>query len=113
LGSFTVYEDEDGKDVLDASSVQASLVAAYPISPVVNIYGRLGLAKLTVDESIQYFDYEEYNESNSQSKNKTFYGIGASYAINSQFSLRAEYDRYSKWDGLTVSALTIGAVYSF
>lgn len=115
LGKFTFFDDEDEKDEVSLSAVEASAVAAYPISPVINVYGRLGVSRLTLDEDYQDFEYSYNNGSTSETKNMTFFGAGASYSLNDNVSLRAEYVRYSKWDSLelTTSRFTVGAVYSF
>jgi len=106
-------DDEYGESQFDMSALQASVVAAFPIGSAVNIFGRLGLAQLSYDSSYEDYEDSDYDESDSDSANKAVYGVGASYTLNENVSLRAEYNKYAEWDGLTTSAFTLGAVYSF
>jgi len=112
LGEDT-FSDEYEKSVSEGSAVQVSVVAKYPISPIVNVFGRLGVADLSDKTTYQYYDYPEYDESDSSSKTKAYYGVGASYAVDEKLSFRGEYSRYAEWEDVTTSALTIGAVYKF
>jgi len=113
FGKVTLFQDQYEKDRLDSSALQVSVLAKFPVSDAIDIYGRAGVARLTYDWKYQDFEYPEYNDIDSESKSRAFFGIGASYALNDNISLRAEYNRYAKWDEATASALTIGAVYSF
>lgn len=107
--SADMYE----KSKVEKSAVQASLLANYAVSPVVEVFGRLGVANLKSEGISDIRDYSENNTPTSLSNTKAFYGAGASYAANEKLSFRGEYNRYSEWEGVTVSILTIGAVYKF
>ena len=103
----------ESKAQLDGSAIQASVVAKYPISPVVNVFGRIGISRLDYETKFEYFDYPEDNESGSEKKNKAFYGLGAAYSVSGKVILRAEYNRHADWDDVTISTLTVGAAYKF
>ena len=101
----------DSKSQADGSTIQASVLAKYPVSPAVNIFGRAGISRLDYETSYQYPDFPD--ERGSETKNKAFYGLGATYAVNEKISLRAEYNRHAEWDDVIISTMTIGAVYKF
>lgn len=112
----TLKEDGDDYDFswstkLDTTAIQASVVGKLPVSDVFDIYGRLGFAKLDMD--YKYSEDNGYRESSSESENKAFFGVGASYSITPEFAIRAEYNQYAKIDDLKLSALTVGATYRF
>jgi Outer membrane protein beta-barrel domain len=113
IGSFTLFKDEDGEDKIDGEAAEASVLAKHPISDVVNVYGRLGVARLTYDIISKDFNFPKNNETETKAKNKMFAGVGADYKVNEQVSLRIEYNRSAEFDELTSSALTFGATYSF
>jgi OOP family OmpA-OmpF porin len=97
-----------------AAAYQASVVASLPISDVLKIYGRLGLAEV----DLEYDDSSvgggiAWEKSSTQSGTKGLFGLGASYDVSSQIALRAEYSQYSKFDDIKLSALTVGAAYTF
>lgn len=113
---FDGVDDYDYVDKIGITALQASVVGKLPISDVFNVYGRLGLASLDAEyESKEY--YADGNNpapySDSESKTRALFGIGASFDVTSQLAVRAEYNQYAKWDDLKLSALTVGAVYKF
>jgi OmpA-OmpF porin, OOP family len=101
-GSVTFFDDVK----LEGTAIQASAIGKLPVSDVVDVYGRLGLARVTYEAS-------GGGESGSDTKTKALFGVGASYALSDKFSLRAEYGRHAEWDDLYASTLTVGAVYNF
>lgn len=104
------FGDFDWTDTLSASAFQASVVGKLPVSNSVDLFGRVGFANLEVD-----YDTNEggFKTSESNSKTRGLFGIGASYNLTPELALRAEYNQYAKWDGLKLSALTVGATYRF
>jgi OmpA-OmpF porin, OOP family len=103
-------------DTYQTTALQASVVGKLPISDVVNLYGRLGLATIDSDYESKAFYDDGFNPtpySDTKSKTKALFGLGASFDISPQLALRAEYNQYAKWDDLKLSALTLGAAYSF
>jgi OOP family OmpA-OmpF porin len=113
---FNGVDDYNFVDTIGITALQASVVGKLPVSDVFNLYGRLGLASLDAEyESREY--YADGNNpspfSDSTSKTKAVFGLGASFDVTSQLALRAEYSQYAKWDDLKLSSLTVGAVYKF
>ena len=113
---FDGVDDYDYVDKIGVTALQASVVGKLPISEVFNVYGRVGLASLDAEyESREYYadgiNPKPYSE--SESKTRALFGIGASFDVTSQLAVRAEYNQYAKWDDLKLSALTVGAVYKF
>ena len=103
-------------DKYTTTALQASVVGNLPISDEFNLYGRVGLASIDMDYK-STLGYEDGNnpdpETDSVSKTRALFGVGASFDLTSQLALRAEYNQYAKWDDLKLSALTVGAVYKF
>lgn len=102
IGNYS-FDDFGDDETLDVTALEISGVAKYPVTTEINIYGRLGFGKLTTE--IPYFD--------TKSTYKAFYGVGASYKLSDNVSLRAEYNRYEEWYHAVASTLSFGAVYSF
>lgn len=103
-------------DKYTTTALQASVVGKLPISDEFNVYGRVGLASIDMDYK-STLSYEDGNnpdpETDSVSKTRALFGIGASFDITSQLAVRAEYNQYAKWGDLKLSAVTLGAVYKF
>ncbi len=103
-------------DKYTTTALQASVVGKLPISDVFNVYGRVGLANIDMSykSTLRYADGNNpAPETDSESKTRALFGVGAGFDITSQLALRAEYSQYAKWDDLKLSTLTIGAVYKF
>ncbi|MEN9659933.1 MAG: hypothetical protein RL571_3398 [Pseudomonadota bacterium] len=98
-------------DIGDASiktkAVQASVLASYPFNDAFSVFGRLGIASITLTTE------EGDTEPQKGTQIKALFGIGAQYALNKNFSLRAEYNQYAKIEVLKLSTFTVGANYSF
>ncbi|MDW5415521.1 porin [Iodobacter sp. CM08] len=95
-----------------ANAVQASVLASYPFNDAFSVFGRLGVASIKVTAEINA-DVLAYSKSNEKTETKALFGIGAQYAFNKNFSLRAEYNQYAKIENLKLSTFTVGANYSF
>lgn len=118
------YEDLGGGDYYEEnfknefSALQVSLVAGFPVSEAVNLYGRLGYADIDLDYSfsdVEVIDGSEstFSGSGTLSKSKVLFGIGASYSVSDAFSLRAEYGQYGKFEDIKISSFTLGLTYGF
>lgn len=92
------------------TALQASVVGKLPVSDVVSVYGRLGVGKIDIDTKT-IIDGE--SESDSETRNRALFGIGASFDITPEFAVRAEYNQFAKIDDTKLSALTVGATYHF
>jgi len=95
---------------LSATSVAASVIAAYPFNESFSAYGRLGFSsiktKAEVKTEVKALRVAVTSES---TETRALVGIGAQYNLNKNVSLRTEYTQYAQ----DLSALTIGANYSF
>ena len=107
----TTYSESNN---VDYTVFQASVIGKLPVSDVVNVYGRLGVGKISFDwtDTVRGGSYYD-QESDSESKTKALVGIGASYNITPKIALRAEYNQFAKWDDIKLSSLTVGATYAF
>lgn len=118
----TSIGDDDYSAKSDMTAFQVSVLGKLPISDVVDVYGRLGVGRLKRKTTYTVRHYSHtfpqtysytYSQTESDSDNKAFFGIGANYKITESFALRAEYSKYDRWDDAVLSALAIGATYSF
>lgn len=102
------------RDEASASAIQASIVGKLPISDEFSVFGRLGVGKVDIDyDSVETSGNTSWSDSDSVSKSKALFGVGASYNITPEVALRAEYNQYAKWGDTKLSAVTIGATYHF
>ncbi|HEY6527422.1 MAG TPA: outer membrane beta-barrel protein [Cellvibrionaceae bacterium] len=97
----------------DLTSLQLSALGKVPVNDAMYLYGRLGLARLTADYSLDVYNSSQYDESGSETKTKALIGLGMGYNITPAASLRVEYIRHAEWDDVTFSSLSVGATYSF
>ncbi|MBY0446162.1 MAG: porin [Burkholderiales bacterium] len=95
-----------------ANAVQASVLASYPFNDAFSVFGRLGVASIKLTAEVNA-DVVAYSESREETETKALFGIGAQYAFNKNFSLRAEYNQYAKIEDVKLSTFTVGANYSF
>ena len=86
-----------GVDV-DASALTASVVGSVPVSTDLSLFGRLGYGSVTAAANGVKADI-----------NSAAYGVGASYKLNTNMALRAEYTRYAS----DVSKVGVGLQYKF
>ncbi len=96
----------------DVSALQVSAIFSLPLSQEFSLFGRLGIAELSVDWEDSDFVYPGY-ESGYESQNKMVYGFGANFDLSRDFSLRAEYNEYDYFRDLKIKTFTVGAVFSF
>lgn len=118
------YEDLGGGDYYEEnfknefSALQVSLVAGFPVSEAVDLYGRLGYADIDLDYSfsdVEVIDGSEstFTGSGTMSRSEVLFGVGASYSLSDTFTLRAEYGQYGKFEEIEISSLTLGLTYGF
>lgn len=110
-----IHDNDDFSSYrLSATALEASAIAKYPLNQKVDIYGRLGFGKVEFESKDVYHDGNvTVVDKSSDSKYRALFGVGASYALNDNVSLRAEYSQFAEWDDVTLSALTVGATYHF
>ena len=80
LGAYDLGEySSDGVDV-DADAITLSANAGIPLGPFIELYGKLGVAEVTVDVNGDDFDGSE-----------TFYGVGIAFDILDTIDIYVEY----------------------
>jgi opacity protein-like surface antigen len=106
--------DEYYASSTDLTSLQLSALGKLPVNDAMFVFGRLGVARLSLDES-ETFKSPQGNtyESSSESKTKALIGLGAGYNVSQALAVRAEYLRHAKVGEVTFSSLSLGATYSF
>jgi opacity protein-like surface antigen len=93
VGTYSV----NGVD-LSTQALTGSVVASLPVSNDISLFGRLGYGKVTVAV-----------DGAKGSVNSAAYGLGASYKLNNNMSLRAEYTRYAE----ELSKFGVGVQFKF
>lgn len=114
------YKDDFSSATLDVTSVQLSALGKMPVGDDFYLFGRLGFAQLEREFSYwgEFFsedggDSSAYSTSESKTSTKALFGLGMGYSVINNVDLRAEYLQHAKWDGATVSSLSLGVTYSF
>lgn len=106
--------DEYYASASDLTSLQLSALGKLPVNDAMFVFGRLGVARLSLDESETFKSPQgDTYESSSESKTKALVGLGAGYNVSQALTLRAEYLRHAKVGEVTFSSLSLGATYSF
>jgi OOP family OmpA-OmpF porin len=111
FGSFIVGNSVSSTSV-SASSLQIAVAGTFPVSEDFDLIGRVGRAQNMAigDTTIPGRSSDRIAHSD------LFFGFGAQYYVTRQFSVRAEYDNYGKFENtaspLKASSVSIGVVYS-
>ncbi len=114
MSESETWSDYEYRLKTEITVFQASLVANYPLNNAVSVFGRLGVGKIEVDSSYYENDWGSvYQDSESESKTKALFGVGARYALTEHVGIRAEYSRFAKIDELTFSSLSLAVDYHF
>jgi OOP family OmpA-OmpF porin len=113
---YSMFRDSDAvvagfPATLSASSFQVAAVGSLPLSPQLELIGKLGLAS----------NYEDYSDASgvtgSWSQSDLLFGFGAQLHVNSQVALRALYEDYGKFDNffppMKATSFSLGMVYNF
>lgn len=106
------------------SGINFSLVGTLPIASDISLFGKVGMfvgeAKATLNGSASAgaASVTVNNAGGTKSQSATSYGIGASYNITQQISLRAEYEEFdlkgiSATGDPKASLLSVGVGYKF
>lgn len=100
-----------------ANAFQASLLGKLPLSDVVSVYGRVGLASIDYEAGFKYEErYDGYldrgSDSFTKTKTKALFGLGLSYQISQAFGLRLDYSRYDDYEDIEVSSTTLGLTFA-
>ncbi|MBU0689566.1 MAG: porin family protein [Gammaproteobacteria bacterium] len=93
------------------SSFYAAAVGTFPITDQFSIFGKLGITSNKLDVS------SNYGYSASASNSGMMYGVGASYSLSEQTSLRAQYISFGDYESATsplkASIASFGMAYTF
>lgn len=96
---------------LAARSFQIAAVGSLPLSRQFDLTGKLGIA----NNSVTVTNTLGYNYSASQSD--LLIGFGAQFHVNSQVTVRAQYESFGKFENIAVpmkaTAVSIGIAYNF
>ena len=103
-----------------ASGFNVAAVGILPVNESFSLFGKLGVIDGKVEETVSATGPGgSANASEKTTKWKGNYGVGATYNINKQVGVRAEYERFSKLgDSNTtgtsdVDLFSLGAVFKF
>ena len=100
-----------GSATLSASSFQIAAVGSLPLNPQFDLIGKLGLASNSADIT------STFGISGSTSQSDLMFGLGAQFHVNSQVSVRVQYEDYGKWDNssapMKATAISFGVAYNF
>lgn len=100
-------------DTLRSSAIYGAAVGIVPVAPQFDLFGKLGLASLGMEEVYNGFS------SGTVSQVNIMFGFGAQFNINRNFGVRAQYQNFGSvtyYGGLPavgLSTLTIGGVFTF
>ncbi len=102
FGSIEALDLNDNPLKVKVRALYAAGIGAYPLSPQAAIYGKLGLA------------VKRYSGgSDSETKASPLLGVGARWDFNRDWGVALEYTHYGKNEGLTLSQISLSALYSF
>ena len=100
-----------GSATISASSFQIAAIGSLPLNPQFDLTGKLGFSHNSADLS------STFGATASTSQSSVLFGVGAQYHMNSQVSIRAQYENYGKFDNtsapMEATALSLGVVYNF
>jgi OOP family OmpA-OmpF porin len=109
---YTSFADSTfGYGTLSASSFQVAGVLSLPLNAKFDLLGKLGLANNSEKETV----YPGYSASYSHSS--ILFGVGAQYHLDSQLSIRVQYEDYGDFDNyfkpMKATTVSVGVVYNF
>ena len=95
------------------SATQLAVVGTYPINPQFDVFGKVGMSANKISLSAA-----GAGTCNNCSKTDVLVGVGGQYNINQQVGIRLQYESLGKASNsgsndMTVSTLSLGAVYAF
>jgi opacity protein-like surface antigen len=96
---------------LSLRSFEVSALAAFPINAVFDLTAKLGLVRHSLSATgVTVTD-------STASNTVVMYGVGAQYHVNSQVSVRAQYEDFGEVDdasnNVKKTAFSLGVVYNF
>lgn len=113
FGDSVIDYGASGKDTLKVRSFTVAAVGSLPLNTQFDITGKLGLAHNSLDASTTVPGYVGL----TQSQSDLLIGLGAQYHVNSQLSLRLQYENFGKFDNtsqpMKATAISLGVAYNF
>lgn len=117
---YSVFGDSmlttaNGSYTLQARSFQVAAVGSLPVDRQFDLTGKIGLSNNSYNIRTSGNAFMVNGGSSTQSD--ILLGIGAQFHLNSQMTLRAQYESFGKFDNyaqpLTASAISVGMVLNF
>lgn len=107
----STYSGPGGSATLSARAFQIVAIGSLPLNPQFDLTGKVGLThnsgKLT----------STFGVSDEQTNNGLMLGIGAQFHINSQTTLRLQYEDYGDFDNyspaISATAVSFGVLFGF
>lgn len=107
----STYSNWAGSATLSASSFQIAAVGSLPLNAKFDLIGKLGMA----NNSMKVTDSTGYYATDSQSS--LMFGVGAQYHLDSQLSIRAQYEDYGNFEryspAMKATTVSLGVAYNF
>ena len=104
-----------GSFTLQARSLHVAAIGSLPLNPQFDLTGKIGLTNNSYSKKTTGGAVVLSGSNSSQSD--ILLGIGAQLHLNSQMTLRAQYENYGKFDNfaqpLSASTISIGMVLNF
>lgn len=114
FGTLFDAKDNDINATQDVSAWTISALGTWPVAEQFGIFGRVGIASYNFSNSgtVQGVAVKDENST------KPYFGAGVKFHLNSNWALRAEYQRYTDISGVngrndSVQAWYGGAIYAF
>lgn len=100
-----------GSATVSASSLQMAAIGSLPLNPQFDLIGKLGLSHNSASGNSSFGSF------GSVSQNGIVFGVGAQFHINSQVSLRAQYEDYGDFENtsspMKATSISLGVAYNF
>ncbi len=118
----------DGVDTFDAgvgidqstSGPVFSLLGIVPIGERFSVFGRVGIALMSVDGDVSVtIDGETETDSVSTDRSNLMYGVGGEFSFNKRFGVRLGWDRYAdvgsddQMGEVDIDVISLGLRYNF
>lgn len=96
FGTLVDSKDNAFNAKQNASAWTASLLAGWPFTDRFSVFGRVGVAAYSFDNSGTFQGLPVKDDEGTE----PYYGVGLKFSLNDSWALRAEYQRYTDISGL-------------
>jgi OOP family OmpA-OmpF porin len=105
----------DGSVSLEPTSVYFAATGTVPLDAQFSLFGKAGVARTKVKGSIAV---DDFRQSGKENRSTGYFAVGATYAINHNFSVVAEYENFGKVykeedANLKANLISVGVRYKF